>query len=295
MPCLWIYRSRGRNLLSYKNKEYKSAQWDYLAREVLATSRVTPLFAVYMSPALALFAMYHEIDPIHFALHWLPLHLLPTLVRYGIRLVSLVLLTMAGIVIGQVLLGMGYMIIMAVWTCREVIHLMDSEQRRGARVGWRGVDQMRLVIQYNRLVILISESESGLALGILLVLGGSFLVIVMCNVMTITMYELYPIHVYILAPLFSGIMVCVVNVVWKYVAQVELISREMLRRWRNDYKLVASGTMPEIGRRVGAMRSILLYMGMFDFRWFPVDMETQCNYNAAIIERTISFLLALKN
>lgn len=88
---------------------------------------------------------------------------------------------------------------------------------------------------------------------------------------------------------------CVVNVVWKYVAQVELISREMLRRWRNDYKLVASGTMPEIGRRVGAMRSILLYMGMFDFRWFPVDMETQCNYNAAIIERTISFLLALKN
>lgn len=148
-----------------------------------------------------------------------------------------------------------------------------------------------IIILYNRILLLLVGLAPPQSTITLFAVVGCAIVIVVLNIMSITMYATLPFNVYMMGPTFSIGLVLILNAILKSVSYYEILSKEMLHRWKNDARLVAWGILKEHGRRVVAMRPILVYIGVWRTNLLQINIELLCRWNAAIVDATITVLL----
>ncbi|XP_035714195.1 uncharacterized protein LOC118438331 [Folsomia candida] len=253
-----------------------------------------PMFVVYMAPALVVFALIANLDPLYFLFYWFSYHGLSFPVRFGIRLVSFVTLVMSAISAGQVLLGCGYVFVMAAWTLLRCMRLIDEDYKVRTKLLFASPKELSVfVILYNRVILILAGVAAPQASVTLFMLVGCALVIIVLNIMSVNMHDQLPLNIYLMGPFFSVVLIIILNTVLKFVSYYEHISENMLRLWKNDPILVVWGVHKVHGRRVAAMRPIRVFMGIWTTNLLPVNAQFLCHYDAFIADSTV--LLTLNN
>lgn len=99
------------------------------SRQFVSTVRYAPHVVLYMTPALSIYALFKGLDPLSFIIHWIPKKVLGLEVWLLAKLFSLVNLSLACVTSGQVLLGMGYVLVFAIWLLLHNVKLVDAMSR----------------------------------------------------------------------------------------------------------------------------------------------------------------------
>lgn len=146
---------------------------------------------------------------------------------------------------------------------------------------------------YDQIMIISNISAPAQATVSLVGVLGSAFATIMCNIISVKMYNVLPLNMYLLAPFWSIVLLIILNLVLKYGSQYELVSKEMLRRWRKDVRLVKMGGIGRVyARQVVARRPVRFFIGVWNLNLLPVDRSLLCDYDTFIAESTMAWLVA---
>lgn len=120
--------------------------------------------------------------------------------------------------------------------------------------------------------------------------------IISCNYITITMHEILPISVYFLAPSWSIILNLIVNYAALCCSRIIEMVEGMLKRWGNDVwisRKTGAGVNEKkmYFKRIRALRSFTINIGVYPFDMCRVDKEFCCSYNKSVLDYTITVIL----
>lgn len=145
---------------------------------------------------------------------------------------------------------------------------------------------------YNQLQIILTSLTPVQTTASFFGLALTASITIMCNIISITMYDVLPPNLYMLGPFWSLVLFIGANIVLKNASQYGIVSKEMLRRWKKNVTLSKTGK--EHARRVRAMRLIRPWIGIWRTNMIPVDRKLMCDYDVLISESTLDCLLVFE-
>ncbi|OXA54273.1 hypothetical protein Fcan01_10609 [Folsomia candida] len=286
-----------RNLVHHRAKDYRDK---FTPKEALFAKVLgyVPLFALYLAPAIAIFAVVNGLDPLTFVVerYFRPDWRRYQLVRFlGFKTFSLIMLTAAVISASKILLAVACIFIFPAWFLQHNIRMLGKDYDAIGNEGVVWIRNVRIyIIMYNTIVIGFARLGPYLAVIALGMLVGCGLAITICNVVTVRMRTHLPISLYPIFPFIVVLLTTVLNTVLRFAAECTELSAVLIRFWMRDAEQRVGAVAGKIHReRLKAMKPIEIYVGLGRETRMNINKEFVCLYNQAIIDYTVKALLEL--
>ncbi|OXA53769.1 hypothetical protein Fcan01_10602 [Folsomia candida] len=258
-----------------------------------------PLFALYVAPALGIFAVAKGLDPLTFVMDG---YFRPDWERYqlawflGFKAFSLIMVTAAVISASKIWLAVACIFTCPAWFLPYNIRMLGKDYDAIGSEGIVWIRNVRIyIIMYNTIVIGFARLGPYLAVIALFMLVACGFAITVCNVVTVRMRSYLPITLYPLFPLLVVILTIVLNTVLRFAAECTEISANLIRFWMCDADQRVGAVAGKIHRkRLKAMQPIKLYVGLGRQTRMDISKEFVCLYNQTIIDYTVKALLQFK-
>lgn len=250
---------------------------------------VGPLVTLYIGPAIVLYGVWARQDPFHYTLRkiigfqsdsrWIILFEYVT---------SFILISWGTAVSFQILIGCGILLLVGGYFFVNNLRMVDGEfSLPGSRVPvW---NKLRIpIINYNTLFLIVQVFLPVAVTMTLWAVYTSGCACVCTGYLIITAYERLPHIVYYTVPVFLFMLLSVTNTLLLIVASVEERCNDILRRWKSDPVLNMEKSWR---RRVTAMRSMRMYMGIWRTNMIQIDKSLCSDFNMTVVNKIASLLL----
>lgn len=147
------------------------------------------------------------------------------------------------------------------------------------------------VIRRPQIILNHLLSATDLILGIALATG--FLVTVLCNFMTVKLFVLVPMPVYLAIPIFAILTPPVFVFFISDASQTYDTSLNIICHSKRDLWLFSQYTNKRLIRTLKSVQPFSLYAGINGFRFFKVKVSTKSTFYYAIFDYTITSLLSI--
>jgi hypothetical protein len=151
---------------------------------------------------------------------------------------------------------------------------------------------------YNRIVLCSIANQTGIANLISLLMGAGLILSVASNTVAIKLHSVVPKPFYFVFPGVSVLILFMINFTLPRGIKVNLVSKELLRVWKNHVPYTSNRGNGNLSRRylvrkLIALRQIMVYAGIEEFNLFSFSRELKLDYYNIIRGFTIDSILSL--
>jgi len=270
---------------------YKPAESEKIFGLVL---KFAPYAELLLTPFLAAFACYENLDPLYFLLkihlkinfNWRK-NLLNTLFIFISRYV---LFLSSCYEMMRLIIAVGYVFIGVLWAMICIVFFVDQEYEESIECINQLQSKLIYVRYYNMLSIALNACRHPQNSIGLIMLGAVALGLVFLLNITLGFYSLIPFNVYIIAPTVAFIVIVIIHLIIPKVVIVGESSHDILRKWNSDLKLC---TKSLYARKVmKSLQPYNIYIGFHSYRWLLLNREFNVNYYYTILDNTTMVLLS---
>ncbi|OXA49864.1 hypothetical protein Fcan01_15650 [Folsomia candida] len=124
----------------------------------------------------------------------------------------------------------------------------------------------------------------------LYMLKASASAIVLCNYLTLKMWNKVPLTVYVFAPSISILLVIILNVSLRYAFQITEMTESLAKIWGD---VGARGHDKKwVSRRVKGIMPVRMFAGLWGHNLFQLDRDYMSQFNLDVLDSTIAMLIA---
>jgi hypothetical protein len=167
------------------------------------------------------------------------------------------------------------------------------------RLGLKNGGRIRKYCEwYNRIILCSLANQTGMANFISLLMGVGLILSVASNTVAIKLHSVVPKPFYFLFPGVSVLILFMINCTLPRGIEVNLVSKELLRVWKNHVPYASNrgnGNLSRkyLVRKLAALRQIMVYAGIEEFNLFSFSRDLKLDYYNIIRGFTIDAILSL--
>lgn len=246
-----------------------------------------------MGPLLSAYTVYMRFDPMYafckIVARYDPYANQTTFgTRVSFRLVSFVILTITGVEAGRIMQLIAIIFTLGPYLFTQNVKLLYNRGMKGERTSTNH-DIEASIMQYNRIVIVtqeMAEIQSTASLYLVKICSSA---IVLCNYLTLKMYNSVPINIYVFAPTLTILLVIVLNISLRYAYQMSDMTENLVKVWGH---VGARGGNKWVARRAKGMTPVRVYAGVWGYNLFQLDKDYMSQFNADVVDGTFAMLIA---
>ncbi|OXA38387.1 hypothetical protein Fcan01_26809 [Folsomia candida] len=274
---------------------WKNFDRDTLLELAIRAACQVPKFIILMAPLLSAFAVYQRIDPIYvftkIVLRHDPYGRKVTFwTKLTFRLVSFVTLMITGIEDGRIMQMIAIIFVLAAYLFTKNVELLHDHWKVQGYEPNSNLDVEKSILQYNQIIIVCQEVAPIQSQSSLYMLKASASAMVLCNYITLKMWNKVPLTVYVFGPSISTLLAISLNVSLRYAFQITEMTESLAKIWGNVG--ARGGDKKWVARRVKGIMPVRMFAGLWGHNLFQLDKDYMSQFNLDVLDSTIAMLIA---